>query len=251
MAGNFGAASWMDEGSLARVAGVVGAGFCHFPGAVEMSWGRWWWMSSPPAWWVAAGVVCLRCVDAVSWCVNCAAGPAALSSCCLLSLSRCIRCTPSLSLLFHSFSFWLTDQLTDSSDSTTGDDDCDDDDGDGAAPCGVCRVVPYALVLLLGFLDMCLVMRMRWLCRWMCRVLRVTAARAIACVGLCGRGRSVLLPVLRLSMRIILSVALMCACMAGMVSWVLCAMWPMRCTHVATVLPAVQRKGKGPPLPSR
>ncbi|RNC52675.1 hypothetical protein TcCL_ESM10059 [Trypanosoma cruzi] len=59
-------------------------------------------MSSPPAWWVAAGVVCLRCVDAVSWCVNCAAGPAALSSCCLLSL--CIRCTPSLSLLFHSVS---------------------------------------------------------------------------------------------------------------------------------------------------
>ncbi|RNC57629.1 hypothetical protein TcCL_ESM04743 [Trypanosoma cruzi] len=27
MAGNFGAASWMDEGSLARVAGVVAAGF--------------------------------------------------------------------------------------------------------------------------------------------------------------------------------------------------------------------------------
>ncbi|RNC53804.1 hypothetical protein TcCL_ESM08835 [Trypanosoma cruzi] len=35
-------------------------------------------------------------------------------------------------------------------------------------------------------------------------------------------------------MRIILSVVLICACMAGMVSWVLCAMWPMRCTHVAT-----------------
>ncbi|RNC32699.1 hypothetical protein TcCL_Unassigned04666 [Trypanosoma cruzi] len=65
------------------------------------------------------------------------------------------------------------------------------------------------------------------------------------------RGRSVLLPVLRLSMRIMLSVALMCACIAGMVSWVLCVMWPMRCTHVATVLPAVQRKRKGPPLPSR
>ncbi|RNC32026.1 hypothetical protein TcCL_Unassigned05411 [Trypanosoma cruzi] len=65
------------------------------------------------------------------------------------------------------------------------------------------------------------------------------------------RGRSVPLPVLRLRMRITLSVALMCACMAGMVSWVLCAMWPMRCTHVATVLPAVQGKRKGPPLPSR
>ncbi|RNC41296.1 surface protease GP63 [Trypanosoma cruzi] len=65
------------------------------------------------------------------------------------------------------------------------------------------------------------------------------------------RGRSVLLPLLRLSMRITLSVALMCACIAGMVSWVLCAMWSMRCTHVATVLSAVQRKRKGPPLPSR
>ncbi|EAN99446.1 hypothetical protein TcCL_ESM06250 [Trypanosoma cruzi] len=35
-------------------------------------------------------------------------------------------------------------------------------------------------------------------------------------------------------MRIIFSVALMCSCLAGMVSWVLCAMWPMRCTHLAT-----------------
>ncbi|RNE95602.1 hypothetical protein TcG_13337 [Trypanosoma cruzi] len=66
-----------------------------------------------------------------------------------------------------------------------------------------------------------------------------------------GCGRSVLLRVLRLSMRITHSVALMCACMAGRVSWVLCAMWSMRCTHVATVLPAVQGKRKGPPLPSR
>ncbi|RNE96003.1 hypothetical protein TcG_13175 [Trypanosoma cruzi] len=65
------------------------------------------------------------------------------------------------------------------------------------------------------------------------------------------RGEGVLLPVLRLSMRIILSVALVCACMAGMVSWVLCAMWPMRFTNVTTVPPAVQRKRKGPPLPSR
>ncbi|RNC40713.1 hypothetical protein TcCL_NonESM09783, partial [Trypanosoma cruzi] len=43
MAGNFGAASWMDEGSLARVRCLVAVGFCHFPGAVAMSWGRWWW----------------------------------------------------------------------------------------------------------------------------------------------------------------------------------------------------------------
>ncbi|EAN99912.1 hypothetical protein Tc00.1047053510359.540 [Trypanosoma cruzi] len=76
---------------------------------------------------------------------------------------------------------------------------------------------------------MCLVVRMRCLCRWMCRVLRVTAARAI--VRVCGRGRSVLLPVLRLSMRIILSVALVCACMAGMVSCVLCAV-----CHVANAV---------------
>ncbi|ESS61192.1 hypothetical protein TCDM_11229 [Trypanosoma cruzi Dm28c] len=115
---------------LLRVRCVVAAGFCHFPGAAGMSWGRWWWMSSSPAWWVTAGVVCPPCVDAVSWCVDCAAGPAALSSCCLRS--RCIRCAPSLSLSFHSFPFRLTDQLTDTSDSTTGDDDCD---GDGAAPC--------------------------------------------------------------------------------------------------------------------
>ncbi|RNC42820.1 hypothetical protein TcCL_NonESM07502 [Trypanosoma cruzi] len=70
-------------------------------------------------------------------------------------------------------------------------------------------------------------------------------------VRVCGRGRSVPLPVLRLSVRITLSVALVCACMAGMVSCVLCAMWPMRCTHVATVLPPAQGKGKGPPLPPR
>ncbi|KAF5220132.1 hypothetical protein ECC02_006930 [Trypanosoma cruzi] len=70
-------------------------------------------------------------------------------------------------------------------------------------------------------------------------------------VCVCGRGESVLLPVLRLSMRTVISVALMCACTAEIGSWVLCAMWPMRCTHVATVLPAVQRRRKGPPLPSR
>ncbi|EAN97488.1 hypothetical protein Tc00.1047053506813.10 [Trypanosoma cruzi] len=130
MAGNFVPRDGWMRVRLLRVRCVVAAGFCHFPGAAGMSWGRWWWMSSPPAWWVAAGVVCLPCVDAVSWCVNCAAGPAALSSCCLLS--RCIRCAPSLSLPFHSFPFRRTDQLTDTSDSTTGDDDCD---GDGAAPC--------------------------------------------------------------------------------------------------------------------
>ncbi|RNC53863.1 hypothetical protein TcCL_ESM08754 [Trypanosoma cruzi] len=104
----------------------------------------------------------------------------------LSALSRRIRCAPSTSLLFHCLSFWLTDQLTDSSDSTTGGDGCDDDDDDGAAPCCVRRDGPCALVLLLlGVLDMYLAMRMRWLCRWMCRVLRVTADCDITCVCVC------------------------------------------------------------------
>ncbi|RNC57542.1 hypothetical protein TcCL_ESM04849 [Trypanosoma cruzi] len=96
-------------------------------------------MSSPPAWWVAAGVVCLPCVDAVSWCVNCAAGPAAFSSCCLLSLSLYPLCPVPLPLVAL-FSLCLTDQLIGSSDFTTsGDDHCDDDDGgDGAVWCAPC-----------------------------------------------------------------------------------------------------------------
>ncbi|RNC40553.1 hypothetical protein TcCL_NonESM09966, partial [Trypanosoma cruzi] len=142
MAGKFSAASLMDEGSLPHVAGVVGARsvcvvwwprrFCCFPLGVEMSCGRWWWMS-PPAWWAAAGVVCLPCVDAVSWCVNCAAGTAATPHV-VCSLSLYPLCSVPLSLVAFFF-FCLTDQLTDSSDSTTRDDDCDGDDGDGAAPC--------------------------------------------------------------------------------------------------------------------
>ncbi|PBJ77525.1 hypothetical protein BCY84_06251 [Trypanosoma cruzi cruzi] len=80
--------------------------FYHFPGAAEMTWGRWWWMPSPPAWWVAAGVVCHPCVDAVSWCVDCAAGPAALSSCSPLSLavSAALRPSPSCCIPFPSAS---------------------------------------------------------------------------------------------------------------------------------------------------
>ncbi|RNC39021.1 hypothetical protein TcCL_NonESM11679 [Trypanosoma cruzi] len=93
---------------------------------------RWWRISSPPAWWMAAGVVCHPCMDAVSWCVNCAAGPAAFSSCCLLSLavSAALRPSPSCSILFL-----LAHGSADSSDYTTGDDGCDGGDGDGAAPC--------------------------------------------------------------------------------------------------------------------
>ncbi|KAF5216343.1 hypothetical protein ECC02_010903 [Trypanosoma cruzi] len=186
-------------------------------------------------------------------------------ACCPLlifsAVSYCIRCAPSPFLLFHCLSFWLTDQLTDSSDSTTGGDGCDDDDGDGAAPCGVRRDGPCTLVVLLlvrvcvaaagspgnvsGDAD-AVVVPVDVSCAPSDGSLRYRVP-----VFVYGSGRSVLLPVLRLSMRTVLSVALMCACMAGMVSWVLCAMWPMRCTHVATVLPAVQRRRKGPPLPPR
>ncbi|KAF5219379.1 hypothetical protein ECC02_007617 [Trypanosoma cruzi] len=259
MAGNFGAALWMDEGLFApcgwcggcslRVRCVVAAGFCHFPLAVEMSW-----METVVDIFSSCMVGgCWRCVPSLRGCrlVVCELCGWA---CCLLmlsALSRCILGAPSIFLLLHSFSFCLTDQLTDSSNSSTsGDDDCGDDDGDGAVRCAPCcslhsRAAVGSSGDVSGDVDAAVV------------PVDVSCApsdgslsyRVRVCV--CGRGRSVLLPVLRLSMRIILSVALVCTCMAGMVSWVLCAMWPMRCTHVATVLPAVQRKRKGPPLPSR
>ncbi|KAF8291970.1 hypothetical protein TcYC6_0118630 [Trypanosoma cruzi] len=175
MAGNFGGASWMDEGLLARVRCVVTVVFLPF------LWGCGNELGEMVVDVFSSCMVgsCWRCVPSLRGCRLVVCKLCGWACCPLLmlsALSRRIRCAPSLSLLFHSFSFWLTDQLTDSSDSTTGDDDCDDDDGDGAAPCGVRRVSPCALVLLLGFLDMYLVMRMRWLCRWMCRVLRLTAA---------------------------------------------------------------------------
>ncbi|EAN94611.1 hypothetical protein Tc00.1047053509217.170 [Trypanosoma cruzi] len=141
MAGNFVAASWMDEGPLARVAGVVIAcsvcvvwwprGFCHFPGAVAMSWEE---MVVDVLSFCMVGD-CWRCVSSLRGCRLVVCELCGWASCPLLmfsALSRCVRCTPSLSLLLHPFSFWLTDRLTDSNDSTTGDDDCD---GDGAAPC--------------------------------------------------------------------------------------------------------------------
>ncbi|EAN93664.1 hypothetical protein Tc00.1047053506667.170 [Trypanosoma cruzi] len=147
MAGNFVAASWMDEGPLARVAGVVGAcsvsvvwwprGFGHFPGAVAMSWGEM--VVDVFSSCMVGG--CWRCVPSLGGCrlVVCeVCGWACFPLLMLSALSRCIRCTPSLSLLLHSFP-------SDSSDSTTGDDDCDGDDGDGAAPCGARRVGPCAL----------------------------------------------------------------------------------------------------------
>ncbi|RNC51747.1 hypothetical protein TcCL_ESM11104 [Trypanosoma cruzi] len=78
---------------------------------------------------------CWRCVPSLRGCRLVVCELCGWACCPLLmlsALSRRIRCAPSLSLSFHSFPFRLTDQLTDTSDSTTGDDDCD---GDGAAPC--------------------------------------------------------------------------------------------------------------------
>ncbi|ESS55780.1 hypothetical protein TCDM_12729 [Trypanosoma cruzi Dm28c] len=99
-----------------------------------------WWVLAPctlrggrgvlPFPWGSRNELGEMVVDAVSWCVSCAAGPAAFSSFCLLSLSLYPLCSVSLPPVAL-FSLCITDQLTGSSDSTTGDDD----DGDGAAPC--------------------------------------------------------------------------------------------------------------------
>ncbi|EAN90978.1 hypothetical protein Tc00.1047053506769.10 [Trypanosoma cruzi] len=107
--------------------------FGHFSGAVAMSWEEM--VVDIFSCCMVGG--CWRCVPFLRGCCLVVCELCGWACCLLLmlsALSRCIRCTPSLSLLFHSFPFWLTDQLTGSSDSTTGDDDCDDD-GDGAARC--------------------------------------------------------------------------------------------------------------------
>ncbi|RNC38712.1 hypothetical protein TcCL_NonESM12013 [Trypanosoma cruzi] len=103
MAGNFVATSWMDEVLLPLLPRVVGACsvcvvwwprcFCHFSGTAGMSWVE-------------------MVVDAVLWCVNCAAGPAAISSFCLLSraASAVPRPSPSCCILFllsHRSVHWL------------------------------------------------------------------------------------------------------------------------------------------------
>ncbi|RNC41426.1 surface protease GP63 [Trypanosoma cruzi] len=113
MAENFGAASWMDEGPLSRVAGVVGARsvcvvwwprvFCHFPLAVGMSWEEM--VVDVFSSCMVGG--CWRCVPFLRGCrlVVC---ELCGWSCCplrmLSALSLCIRCAPSLSLLLRSFS---------------------------------------------------------------------------------------------------------------------------------------------------
>ncbi|ESS62145.1 hypothetical protein TCDM_10225 [Trypanosoma cruzi Dm28c] len=185
---------------------------------------------------------CWRCVPSLRGCRLVVCELCGWACCPLLmlsALSRCIRGAPSISLIFYFFSFCSL-RVTMTAIMTVRR-----------------RVVPCAVVLLLlvrvyltaagspgdvsGDADAVVV------------PVDVSCASSDGSLSyrVYGCGRIVLQPVLRLSMRIILSVDLMCACMAGMVSWVLCAMWPMRCTRVATVLPAVQRKRKRPPLPSR
>ncbi|RNC39702.1 hypothetical protein TcCL_NonESM10908 [Trypanosoma cruzi] len=103
MAGNFGAASLMDEGFFAVVAVVVAAGFCCFPLAVEMSWMEM--VVDVFSSCMVGG--CWRCVPSLRGCrlVVCElCGWACCPLRMLSALSRCIRCAPSLSLSFHSFS---------------------------------------------------------------------------------------------------------------------------------------------------
>ncbi|PBJ77022.1 hypothetical protein BCY84_07368 [Trypanosoma cruzi cruzi] len=92
MAGNFVAASWMDEGPLPLLPRVVGA------------------CSVRVAWWPRALAISLGCGNELGGdgggcrlvvCELCG------WACCLFlmfsALSRCIRCAPSLSLLLHCF----------------------------------------------------------------------------------------------------------------------------------------------------
>ncbi|RNC43641.1 hypothetical protein TcCL_NonESM06667 [Trypanosoma cruzi] len=129
----------MDEGSLAAVAGVVGArsvcvvwwlrGFGYFPLAVEMSW-----MEMEVDMFSSCMVGgCWRCVPSLRACRLVVRELCGWACCLLLMLSALSLyplCPVHLPLAF--FFFCLTDQLTGSSGSTTGDDDCDND---GAAPC--------------------------------------------------------------------------------------------------------------------
>ncbi|PBJ70790.1 hypothetical protein BCY84_18019 [Trypanosoma cruzi cruzi] len=121
---------WMRVRML-RVRCVVAAGFWPFPWGCGNELGE---MVVDVFFSCMVGC-CWRCVPSLRGCRLVVCGLCGWACCPLLmlsALSRCIRCAPSLSLSFHSFPFRLTDQLTDTSDSTTGDDDCD---GDGAAPC--------------------------------------------------------------------------------------------------------------------
>ncbi|RNC52900.1 hypothetical protein TcCL_ESM09818 [Trypanosoma cruzi] len=103
MAGNFVAASWMDEGSLARVAVVVGAGFCHFPGAVGMSWEDM--VVDVFSCCMVGG--CWRCVPSLRGCrlVVCelcgwACCPLLMLSALFLAVSAVLRPSPSCCILF-------------------------------------------------------------------------------------------------------------------------------------------------------
>ncbi|PBJ78678.1 hypothetical protein BCY84_04108 [Trypanosoma cruzi cruzi] len=131
MAGNFLPRDGWMRVCLLRVRCVVAAGFWPFPWGCGNELGEMV---------VDVSSSCMvggywRCVPSLRGCRLVVCGLCGWACCPLLmlsALSRCIRCAPSISLSFHSFPFRLTDQLTDTGDSTTGDDDCD---GDGAAPC--------------------------------------------------------------------------------------------------------------------
>ncbi|RNC39705.1 hypothetical protein TcCL_NonESM10912 [Trypanosoma cruzi] len=84
---------------------------------------------------------CWRCVPSLHGCRLVVYELCGWACCPLLMLSALLLyplCSVPLSLVAFFF-FCTTDQLTDSSDSTTRDDDCDGDDGDGAAPCWFLR----------------------------------------------------------------------------------------------------------------
>ncbi|RNC56197.1 hypothetical protein TcCL_ESM06247 [Trypanosoma cruzi] len=113
MAGNFGAASWMDEGLFApcgwcggcslRVRCVVAAGFGHFSGAVAMSWEEM--VVDIFSCCMVGG--CWRCMPSLRGCRLVVCELCGWACCPLLmlsALSRCILGAPSIFLLLHSFS---------------------------------------------------------------------------------------------------------------------------------------------------
>ncbi|RNF03599.1 hypothetical protein TcG_11127 [Trypanosoma cruzi] len=101
MAGNFGAASWMRV-RLLRVRGVVAAVFLPFPWGCGNELGE---MVVDVFFSCMVGG-CWRCVPSLRGCRLVVCEVCGWACCPLLmfsALTRCIRCTPSLSLLLHSF----------------------------------------------------------------------------------------------------------------------------------------------------
>ncbi|RNC41579.1 hypothetical protein TcCL_NonESM08836 [Trypanosoma cruzi] len=130
MAGNFVAALWMNEGSLAPCALCCGCGFWQFPVGCGDELGEM--VVDVFSSCMVGG--CWRCFflrgcrlvvcELCGW----ASCPLLMLSALSLAVSAVPRSFPFVAFFF----FCTTAQLTDSSEFTTGDDDCD---GDGAAPC--------------------------------------------------------------------------------------------------------------------